>query len=131
MVTLKPSTRDCYNVFIMDKEKEVGRISHDNVIPERLLDVLNDEEVELIKSIEDPKNFMYLSFICIYEPYQGRGYFGKAMKEFEEYTKDFRYQSITLVALNKRLKEMYELLGYETVGYLESVESYLMKKDLD
>lgn len=130
MIVLRKDAGDDYNIFIMSDGVEVGRISHDNLIPDSLYDNLEtDKEIKMVEEIEKPSDFMHLNFITIYDDYRGTGLFYEAMRKFEVYSTMSGFTSITLFT-SPELLPIYKKLGYQEMFYLDSVKHYLLKKEV-
>lgn len=130
MINFEYPSNDLQTIIIMNGEVEVGKITHDNVIPKSLLNLLEmAEEQELVNSVEKPEEYVYLNSILIKEEFRKKGFFKEAVKQFEALARDTSFEAITLNA-EEGLSEYFESQGYAKVGYLPSVNSYIMKKDL-
>lgn len=119
---------DEYNIYLMNKDVEVGRISGDDMIPDHLFERLQTvEEIELVASAERLNEYVHLSEVVIYEKYRYKGYFTKAMELFEQHTKELDFTAITLFT-DKSSLSLYKGMGYQELAYLASIDSYLMLK---
>lgn len=117
---------DQYNIFLSLDGTEVGRIAHDNLIPENLYNRLKTtEEIKLVESLDNPDKYIYLNYITIHEGFRGKGLFKEAMSLFERYARNLGHSAITLFS-PIALKEVYEEMFYEDEGYITSVGHYLM-----
>lgn len=130
MINFRFESGDDYNIFITLEGHDVGRISYDDLIPESLFEKLtSDEDTEKVEKMEKPKEYMHLNYITIYDEYNGRGFFYKAMKKFEEFTIERGYMAITLLT-SVDLLPVYKKMGFVEEFYLKDVEHYMMIKEL-
>lgn len=121
---------DEYNIHLFVNGETVGRINYDNLIPQPLMDEVNNNEYEILKSIEKPDELIHLNYIEIKVGHRRKGFSKAFIEVFEEQVKEQGFKGVTLLC-KTHLLNSFKSMGYTNINYLDTVEHYLMLKFFD
>ncbi|MFF2798137.1 hypothetical protein, partial [Lysinibacillus xylanilyticus] len=91
--------------------------------------LVSAREIDMVKTLRDQGEFAHLKHVEVKSNFRAGGIFRDTVKQFEELYKGSRFKGVTVDVPEQFLK-FFESVGYERVGYLDSIGNYLMKKDL-
>lgn len=107
---------------------QVGSVYYDRLLPDDLRNVvIANGETDLLESVEKLSSSLQIESVHIFDVFKNKGFLEESVRKLEAFAIKLNRKEI-LISDEGLLLGFYTSIGYEKVGYLQSIKRYIMKK---